>query len=201
MNHQFSRFVLAAAFFGLSLASAPALSQDMGWYAGLNLGQAKVKDFDCTGTTSCDDKDTAWSIFGGYQINKNFGVELGYVDLGEASGSGTDPFLGTFSATFETTGFELSGVGTLPINEKFSVYGKLGFFMWDLDVKASSSTLGSGSFSEDGTDLTFGVGVRWNFTKNLTAQLQWQRYNDIGDDVTTGKDDVDVLSAGILFRF
>ena len=201
MRHQFSRWILAAAFFALSLASAPALSQDTGWYVGLNVGQSKVKDDFCAGTTSCDDTDTALSIFGGYQINKNFGVELGYVDLGKASGSGTDPILGTFSATFEATGFELSGVGTLPISDKFSVYGKLGLFMWDLDVKASSSTLGSGSLSEDGTDLTFAVGVRWNFTKNLTAQLQWQRYNDIGDDATTGKSDIDVIGAGILFRF
>lgn len=201
MRHQFSRLILAAAFFTFSLASAPALSQDTGWYAGLNVGQSKIKDFDCSGTTSCDDQDTALSIFGGYQINKNFGVELGYVDLGKATQGGTDPILGTFSLSFEATGFELSGVGTLPISDKFSVYGKLGFFMWDLDVKGSSSTLGSASLSEDGTDLTFAVGVRWNFTKNLTAQLQWQRYNDIGDDATTGKSDIDVIGAGILFRF
>jgi OOP family OmpA-OmpF porin len=201
MNQPFKKFVLAALFSGLSLASAAGLSQDTGWYAGFNLGQSTVKDFDCTGTTSCDDKDTAWSIFGGYQFNKNFGVELGYVDLGKATQSGVVPLFGSFSASFEVTGFEFSGVGTLPISERFSMYGKLGLFMWDLDVKGSSTLTGPVSLSEDGTDFTFGIGARYHFTKNLAVQLQWQRYNDIGDDATTGKYDVDVIGAGIVFRF
>ena len=201
MSDRFKLFVLGALFSGLTVVSGPVLSQDGGWYVGLNFGQTKVKDVDCTGATTCDDKDKAWGIFGGYLFNKNFGVELGYADLGKASLGGTDPFLGTFTTTFEASGFELSGVGILPISDKFSVYGKLGLFMWDLDAKSTSSVLGSASLSEDGTDLTFAIGARFHFTKNLAVQLQWQRYKDIGDDATTGKSDIDVLGLGVVFRF
>lgn len=189
-----------AALLALSGFSAPALPQDTGWHAGFNLGHSKA-DVDCTGTTSCDDKDTAWSIFGGYRLNRDFAVELGYVNLGKVSASGIDPILGTFSTAIEVTGFELSGVGILPINPKFSGYGKLGLFIWDLDATVTSSTFGSGALSEDGADLTFGIGARYLFTKNLAAQLQWQRYSDIGDDATTGKSDIDVIGAGIVFGF
>jgi len=47
---------------------------------------------------------------------------------------------------------------------------------------------------DDGTDLTLGLGARYSFTKNLAAQLQWQRYE-------LDNFDVDVISVGILFRF
>jgi OOP family OmpA-OmpF porin len=196
MNRHFSRFVLAASFFALSLASAPALSQDMGWYFGLGAGQSKAKD-SCDGVSgpgvSCDDTDTAFKIFGGYQVNANFGVELGYVDLGEVSAS--HPVFG--SGKIEAKGIELVGVLAFPINQQFSVFGKLGVFRWDVDA----SGFGSPSESETGTDVTFGFGAKYNFTKNFGLRLEWQRYNDVGDENTTGKDDVDYFGASIIYKF
>jgi len=186
MKRHIGRFVLVALVSVLSLGSAPALSQDQGFYAGVNLGQSKLKDA-CAGLpagVSCDDSDTALSIFGGYQFNKHFGAEIAYTDLGQAKASG-----GGVSASVEATGFEFSAVGTLPLTQQFSLYGKLGFFMWDADVKSNVGISGS----DDGTDLTYAIGVRWNFAKNLALQAQWQRY-DVSDDV-------DVLGVGILFRF
>jgi len=198
MNLRFKPF-FTAALVALGVASAPALSQqETGWYAGLSVGQSKAKDA-CTGTAftgiTCDDSDTAFSIFGGYQVNRNLGLELGYVDLGEATASG----LGA-TASAKSKGFELLGVGTYPINQQFDVYGKLGFFRWDLDLSASGPG-GSISLSESGTDLTYGFGVKYSFTKNVGMRVQWQRYNDIGKEATTGTSDVDVISVGVVFKF
>ena len=198
MKLQF-RKLLTAGLLALVAVSTPALSQDTGWYVGLGVGQSKF-DVDCTGTTSCDDKDTAWSIFGGYQFNKHFGAELGYVDLGKVTASG--PVLGVpVSLSIKTKAFELLGVGTYPINQQFSVYGKLGFFRWDVD--ASASALGaSASDSDSGTDFTHAIGVKYNFTKTIAGTLQWQRYYNIGsDDTTGGTSDVDVIGVGIIFKF
>lgn len=196
---------LVAATAGISplaLAQRAGL-QDAGFYAGGSLGQAKFKDA-CTDTDvgfvgSCDDKDTAWKIFGGYQFNRNFGVEAGYTDLGEVTGTGT--FLG-LPASFKAKakGFELLGVGTFPINEQFAVYGKAGVFRWDLDTSATAGGF-SEAASEKGTDLTFGFGLKYNFTKNLAARVEWQRYKDVGDENTTGKSKVDVISVGVVFKF
>lgn len=191
MNRQFNRFVLAAAFFALSLTGAPALSQDMGWYAGVGLGQAS-HDVDCAGTTSCDDKDTAWKLFGGYQFNKYLGVEVGYTDLGKASLSDA-----ISTTTFEANGFEVLAVGTYPINQQFEIFGKAGFFLWDLEAKDNVF----GRISESGTDLTFGIGAKYNFSKNLGLRLEWQRYNDIGDKSTTGTSDSDFIGLGLVFKF
>jgi OmpA-OmpF porin, OOP family len=193
MKRQIGHFILVALVSVLSLGSAPALSQDVGFYAGFNVGKSEAKDA-CTGFppgVSCDDSDTALSIFGGYQFNKNFGAEFGYTDLGKVKISG-----GGNSASIEASGFEISAVGTFPINPQFSLYGKLGMFLWDADFKSNL-----GNVSDDGADLTYGIGVRWNFAKNLALQAQWQRYNDVGDTNTTGKADVDVIGVGLLFRF
>ena len=180
-------FTLAILFSALSLGSAPAFSQDQGFYAGASFGKSDLKDA-CTGLPNCDDSDTALSIFGGYQFNKHFGAEIAYTDVGKASASS-----GANAATLEAKGFEFLAVGTIPLNQQFSLYGKLGLFMWDADIRTSGPGV-TVLTSDDGTDLTIGFGARYSFTKNLAAQLQWQRYE-------LDNFDVDVISVGILFRF
>lgn len=193
---------LVAATAGISPVALA--QQDAGFYAGGSLGQAKLKDA-CTGLTdigfvgSCDDKDTAWKIFGGYQFNRNLGVEAGYTDLGEATATGT--VLGLpVSAKAKAKGFEILGVGTFPINEQFAVYGKAGFFRWDVDSSATGGGV-SVAIGDKGTDFTFGLGLKYNFTKNVAARLEFQRYNDVGNDATTGQSDVNVWSLGLQFKF
>jgi OOP family OmpA-OmpF porin len=95
--------------------------QDRGWYVGGSIGQSDV-DVDCLG--SCDTKDTAWKIFGGYQVNRNFALEIGYTDLGEIS----DNVPGVFSETAESSAWELVGVGSLPVANNFSLHGKIGVY-------------------------------------------------------------------------
>ncbi|MCZ7599083.1 MAG: hypothetical protein M5U09_17195 [Gammaproteobacteria bacterium] len=64
-----------------------------GGYIGPAIGQSKHHDAEdiCTSVAglpgvSCeaDDTDTAGALFGGYEFNRYFGVEIGYHDFGEA---------------------------------------------------------------------------------------------------------------------
>lgn len=177
------------------LVAGPALAQDQGWYAGLTLGQSKQKDA-CDGVSgagiSCDDKDTAWRILGGYQFNKNLAVELGYTDVGEVSASGT------FSASIEAKIWELVAVGSWPFTPNFSAYGKLGMYRGDTDFSTNNPAFANES--ESNTDLTYGIGVRWDFTKNLGARAEYQIYKDIGGG-NIGEGDVDVISVGVIWKF
>jgi len=190
------------AILGLASAmtfAAPVLAQDAGFYAGAALGQSKVS-IDCEGADTCDEKDSSWRIFGGYQFNRNFAIEFGYADLGEASAAGAAPPFGTAGATFETTAFDLVAVGILPIAERFSAYGKIGLYRADTDITASLTGFPSVSLSDSNSDLTFAVGVRYDFTRNLGVRAEWQRYSDVAAD-EFGESDVDVMSIGILWRF
>lgn len=149
---------------------------ETGWYAGAHIGQSDADEF--------GEKDTAFRILGGYQINRTFGVELGYTDFGEAK-------VGT--ATFEGNAIELTGVASFPVADRFSLYGKLGFARGEGEVTIP----GVGSGKEDSIELTYGFGVRYDFSQNMGVRGEWQRYADVGDGVT----DVDVLSVGVVFKF
>ena len=184
-------------------ASCPAWSQDAGFYLGASIGQSKAKDTcEDPGPFSCDDKDTAWKIFAGYQFNRHLAVEAGYTDLGEISisaASGTTSIRGTI----EVSAFELMGVGSFPVVDRFSLYGKLGIYRAETEQKLTV-TLGTLSIpdnkSEKNADLTFAFGARFDVTRNLGVRAEWQRYLDVGGG-EIGEDDIDVLSLGVLWRF
>jgi len=192
--------VLLAAMLGATVMAAPAVSMaqargETGWYAGITLGQSDFKNIDCSGF-SCDKKDTAFRILGGYQINRNFAAELGYHDLGKMKA--TKP--GT-SLDIKAKAWELVGVGAWPVANQFSIYGKLGFYSGEAKASASLTGLGSGSIKETNTDLTYGLGVQYDLSREFGIRGEWQRYGKMGGGNFGGDFDVDVLSIGAIWRF
>jgi OOP family OmpA-OmpF porin len=167
MNKKWLVAMLGAA---AMTASAGALAQQpmQGWYVGADVGTV---DFG-------NDDDTGFRILGGYQINRTFAAELGYgmlYDKGDA----------------EVTAWDLVGVASFPIANKFSVFGKLGFAMWE--VKQRNVPF-FGTLKDDGTDLTFGVGLQYDVSRNLGVRAQWQRYD-------TDPEEADALTIGVIYRF
>jgi len=185
--------VASALAISAALAANQASAQA---FAGGSIGQSDIDDEIAAGLITAgtvDGKDTAWKIFGGYMFNRHFGVEGAYVNLGEASYSGN--FFGSpvTGGKVEVTGFNVAALGSYPINEQFSVFGKIGLFLWDAEA---SDTTGGVPFSakEDGTDLSFGVGLGYNFTRNLGVRLEWEMFEAADADAT-------LLSIGIAWRF
>ena len=165
-------------------------------YVGGSIGQSDIDEEITTGLITSgpvDGKDNAFKIFGGYMFNRHFGIEGAYVDLGEVSYSGD--FFGTpvTGGRVELTGFNVSAVGSYPVNEQFSVFGKVGLFLWDAEA---NDTTGGAPFSakQDGTDLSFGVGVGYHFTRNLGVRAEWEMFKTDDADAT-------LLSVGLLWRF
>lgn len=192
------RPLLTAALLTLAAICTPALSQDAGWFAGLGIGQLRTDDA-CAGgagpSFTCDHKNTAWKIFGGYQLNAYFGFELGLVDFGEAPAS----FAGFGPATARTRVVEALLVGTVPLSQRLAVFGKAGIFQWDMDFEMATGFVGSADAS--GKDHTYGLGLKYGLSRNVGVRLEWQRYNKVGDPATTGVSDVDFLGVGALLRF
>jgi len=180
---------LTASAFALPAAAQMNLSA---FYVGATVGQSEFKNA-CDGTTgSCDDKDTAWRILLGYQLNRNFAVEAGYHDLGKAEASGAG-----VTASIKTKIWELVAVGMLPVANQFSVYGKLGGY----HAKSEGTSNIGVSADENNNGVTWGVGGQWDPMANLGVRLEWQQYHDIGGDSLGGKDNVNVISVGALWRF
>jgi OOP family OmpA-OmpF porin len=178
---------ITAAAFALPAAAQMNMSA---FYVGGSVGQSHFKN-GCSGLApgvSCDEKDTAWRALLGYQVNRNFGAELGYHNLGELKASA-----GTLSETIKANAWELVGVGLWPFADQFGVYGKLGGY------RASSKDSISGK--DTNTGVTFGGGLQWDIMQNLGLRGEWQRYNKVGGNNTGGKENIDVLSIGAVWRF
>ncbi|MBF6023129.1 outer membrane beta-barrel protein [Lysobacter niastensis] len=158
---------LLAAVLGASALSAQAA--DKGFYAGAGVGQSFVDE------QAYDDEDTAFSVFGGYQFNRYFGLEAGYADFGKIEPQGAGRALEADSAY-------LTAVGTLPITEKFSAYAKAGFHAWNLDDAIPGLT---GTNDDSGTDPTYGVGVQYRLTDQVALRGEYSRFEieDLDQDL------------------
>jgi len=191
--------VLLAACLALTF-STPAAAQN--WYAGASFGQATAQDIVCDLDISCssDDSDSGIKVFAGNQMSPNFAIEFGYADLGEFSASGTDSFLGTASVAAETTALFVTANGIMPVAQNFNLFGKVGIARWDMDLSATSSVFGSGSLSDDGFDIMFGIGASFAVGQMVSIRAEWERFA-VGDSATTGESDIDLLSAGVTFKF
>jgi len=165
---------LCAATAAAAMLSAPALAQmqthdERGLYLGGSLG--------------VNDGESAWRLFGGYRAHRNAAVELGFADLGEMTLGGTP---------VNSDAWELTGLGILPLSERVSAYGRLGFYRGEAR---------GGGFIENNTDLTFGLGAQYEVNRNLGVRLEWQRYTDFGGGSLGAVSDQDVVWLNAVYRF
>jgi len=188
------------------------------WYAGAGIGSADTdassSDYDndlaglgYTTASDVDDTDTGWKLFGGYEFTENWAIEGAYVDLGDVTSDtvvndGPDDWTprdfvkaATNEHPYSVDGFTLAGKGTWPINDQFSIFGKLGVFVWEADIDVDCRGCGaSNSDDESGTDWTGGVGASYDFSNNIGVRIEYERY-------ATDRDDVDLFSGSLLYRF
>jgi OmpA-OmpF porin, OOP family len=199
----------------LALIVSPyATAADTGWYAGVNVGQsmANIDDARITsgllgggfGTTSIndDDRDTGYKIFGGYKVNKNFALEGGYFDLGKFGFTATTVPAGTLNGNIQLKGLNLDAVGILPINAKFSAFGRVGLNY----AEAKDSFSGTGAVrvvntspSKSEANYKLGLGLQYDFTDAVGMRAEVERYRI--NDAVGNKGDVDLFSLGLVYRF
>lgn len=194
---------------GRSLAQA-------GWYAGFMLGSSNA-DLNpdvvaVTGATSTnlvkDERDPGVQVFVGYRFNPYFAVETGFAWLGEfqMTNQVTAPTVGALNADIRVIGIFLDAVGLLPLGANFDLLAKAGVVGAETRTFRSTSgtvTPAPGTATNASTDeavLKVGLGVQYNFEKNVTLRAQWERYFNVGDG-NTGQFDIDLYSFGLLFRF
>ncbi len=196
------------------IASPFATAADTGWYGGINVGQpmANIDNAKITSnllgagfsTTSIsnDDRDTGYKIFGGYKVNKNFALEGGYFDLGKFGYSASTVPAGTLNGNIKLKGVNLEAVGILPINAKFSAFGRVGMNY----AEAKDSFSGTGAVtvlntnpSKSELNYKLGLGVQYDFTEAVGLRAEAERYRI--NDAVGGKGDVDMFSLGLVYRF
>lgn len=150
---------------------------------GLGAGRATVEmdDYDLEGDS------TAWEVFGGWEFNRYIAIELGYLDAGTAD----DEMEGVrFEA--DATAIAASIVGSLPIGDTFSLFGRAGYLHWESEQRATDGEL-SASADFDGNDPFFGAGIAANWEGAL-VRLEY-RIASLDDS------DISLISLAMAWRF
>lgn len=196
------KFILATVASAL-LATSPAFAaDDSGFYVGAGFGDFGL-EFDHSDAIGFDGSDTAFKLIGGYQFIKYFGLELEYIDAGDAEDVWRGEYEGYSVKVTNTVGlnaFNGSTVGILPLGEQFRVFGKVGLIYWDADAEEKVfyeelDVTEKYRHSDDGTDFSWGIGAGFDFTENLGVLVEYQGFEI--EDVDTA----DLISGSVVWRF
>ncbi len=168
----FNKIAIAAT---LAIASTAAMAADAPkFFVGAEYGTNKAKD--------SSDRESGAGIFGGYQFNEHFGIEGGYRRVAKDSGV----VEGDIAYTAHVDQLAVSAVGTIPLSNGFSVYGRLGMNRMTIDGNA-----GNASVKDHANRGMYGVGVGYSFTPTVSARLELQK----------PMSDITSLNAGVVFKF
>ena len=202
---------------GLAVLSASVNAQgtqDSGyWYGGLSAGQSHNQIVEQTTTNSVlgfsstplsltnERQDTAYKIFGGYQVTPHFGWELGYFNLGKFTYSAVMP-TGTFNGRYEIDGVNLDAIYTLPLSQRWSASARLGVqYANTRDNFSGTSMLPTmaRSPSQQDTNAKVGVGLQYEISPSLLVRGEAERYR-VKDGVNNWGD-VNVFGVALVFPF
>jgi hypothetical protein len=154
---------------------------------GASVGRTNYDSGGCIALFSCDDVATGFKLYTGGRLSRYFGVELGYVNLGNADRNGGE---------IKAQGANLSLIGNIPLGDSFNIFGKVGgIYAW---TKTSTIVAGLPSGKEDGLGLSYGLGMQYDINKTFAVRADWDRYRlkYVGQ-----REDADLFSVGVVFKF
>ncbi len=142
----------------LLLAAVNVNAASKGAYAGIGVGISSLANDDVFNDTL---ENTSFKAFLGYQMNKNFAAEIGYSTFGD------------ILDVAELSGLEASVIGMIPVTPRFSLYGRLGYWSWDVSATISNTTYSL----IDGDDKFLGLGLQYNPSQKNQFRLEANRYD------------------------
>ncbi len=208
------KFILLSAAGAMAgLLAMPAAAQ---WYVGGAIGVTKAKIDDgvlpITGSTasslSKDDSASVYALAVGYGFTRNWALEGGYASNGTLSArrTSTGGGVGTFGAQSKGNAWYAAGIGKLPLQNQFYLFGKLGLAA--TTTKTTLDTTGavalpagtSSSRKRSESNLLWGLGAGYDFNRSLGLRLDYTQIQNVGD-TSTGEGDVHTATVGVNYRF
>ena len=162
-------FMKIAAAAALLVASSAGFAAEPGsFYAGADVGRTRITDV--------DGRDTSFGGFVGYNFHPNFAVELGQRRLFER-----DYRWGNEGANLPADQTSLSLVGSLPVAEGLSVYGRLG-------AARIQERFSTGGFTnkDSTTKALYGIGLSYAITPAIAARVEVQKISQQATNLSTG---------------
>lgn len=199
------------------------------WYVGLGVGRtsASIPSDTINGITSSLGGPTGYNAdfavinksktstgikgFLGYSFNQFFALEGGYAYLGKTKAdfdfriNGTPTTsAGTFNVAYKMRSFFVDGVGTLPLGEKWNLFGRLGLsynkVSSDFEGQPLTLLISDNDKSKNKFGVKFGAGAGYNLTSAIALRAEWEEYR-MPDPLSGKKFSEDVFSLSALFSF
>jgi opacity protein-like surface antigen len=208
----FKTAAVAVALAGLPLLATAQTpppvppSHTTGIYVGVGGG---ITDANLESTSWAPPAGTAWTSdntsgavkgFVGWRFNKYLGIEGGYYYLGKIENQYQGP--GGYGSTSSTLdGWVLEAVGYLPLNEYFSVIGKLGAINAMIDTSLYGATpSGLLPVSTSKVNFTWGLGAQLDLDQRWALRAEYENLGKFGDS-NTGEMRVELWSGSALLKF
>ena len=175
------------------------------FYLGLQAGYGLTNAGDISGL---DDYEREWSvghdngavgrIFIGYDFHKYFAAELGYMRFLQKTKLYAD---GVLANQVVVQTMDLLGKAKFPINDFFGIYAKagLGYTMNSFDSRDTAVYGNNNKY----VGIVYGVGINYNITSNIMADLSWMRYGSGHHSINADgfQPDYDLFMLGISYKF
>lgn len=190
--------IMLATLMAVVAGSASAQVYIEGAFGSTNL------EVDCAGASRCDKSGTGGKLIGGYAVNPNVAVELGYVSFGDAKFAGYASIpgygYGYLDVTYKSTAFYIGG----------AVRGELAHGLWgvarlglaQVETKTDARVAyGAGSASKSGAEALFGLGLEYALNQKfkLTAGVDFTQSPIAEGSDTTAT--LRLLSIGAQYKF
>ena len=209
------RAVSLAVFAALgALSCTSALAQDPYWYLGAGAGQSKatfdqsriansLQGVGATMTSITEsNRSTNYKLFGGYQMNRYWGLEAGYFDLGTFDFKAQTAPPGSLTGEIKLRGLNLDVVGRMPLTEKFSVFGRVGAHYTETrDTFTGSGAVNVTNANPSKTEWNpkIGLGLEYSLTQALALRGEVERYRV--NDAVGNTGDIDAATIALVYRF
>jgi OOP family OmpA-OmpF porin len=156
-----NKVVLAALL--SAVIATPALADNTGkYYVGGDFGTATYSNM--PGWSN----PTVVRIAGGYHFSPVLAVEVGYSMFGDSNA-----ILPTWGpATISASSFQVSAVGSVPLNKQFDLVGKLGLSSNNEDYADASG--GVGNYSQ--SDILIGFGAQFHVNQQVSVRALYDNY-------------------------
>ena len=190
---QAARFLVASAIGALwaSGALAQAAAPGSGWYLGGGIRPA---------VPAVEDTDIGYRHFGGYRFTRNWGVEVGYSDLGRGN-EGVEPgFLAHQKSGTQTSAWTLAGTGVMPLGNAFAIQGRLGFSVATPDATLMAPGAGIGSaFPRYRPAVLWGFGGQYDLSSRIGLRVDYNNFGRLGDEQNGARSDLWSINAVVRF--
>lgn len=173
----------ALALLGAAAMAAP----EKGLYIGADLGRSRADlSSDAKPSPAMKRSATSLGLHAGYQFNPYLAAELGVTRLGSAS-------IGDSSA--KARAYSLDALAKMPLNDKFSLYGRLGAAHYERSFKGGAAPGG-----QHAVGLHVGLGMDYALSPTWGVRTELSRYNNLPVADGYGRS-ADHWSLGVNYKF